>query len=423
MAYLLLAFGLSTGLASLACADLVVSTINFLAAGPEDAAGLLRFDESTGIALSDGDIPPFASPGGPFGATDIAIGPNGAVFVADGFTGSILQFDGTSGNPLASPVGGPAGLFTGVAPTGGLTFTSIAFDAAGRLYAADASLGAIRVYDGPQGAMPGVQVDTLLDSPSVAVANIASLAFDQNGKLLVSDRDGGKIYRVDVDTDIDEVIVEVLGGSFTPVGMVVDDGGSIFVANLFGSSIQKYDTNGGNGQLFANVPLVAGDTDGGSFPSDVIFDRDGNLLVAVLGGNNIVGSGEGRILRFAPSGTLLETLASGLAPVSSIALLDDLLPGDFNGDGVVDTDDYTVWKSQFGDTVTPTRGADANGDGVVDAADYTVWRDTLGATGIASASLAAAISVDAAQVPEPASIGLLLAGLFAWRFRKPWKNT
>lgn len=64
-----------------------------------------------------------------------------------------------------------------------------------------------------------------------------------------------------------------------------------------------------------------------------------------------------------------------------ISFADPLRPllaaGDFNGDGVVDTADYAVWRTTFGST-TDLR-ADANGDGQIDTADYTLWRDSLGA--------------------------------------------
>lgn len=52
------------------------------------------------------------------------------------------------------------------------------------------------------------------------------------------------------------------------------------------------------------------------------------------------------------------------------------IAGDFNGDGCVDTEDYNLWRSDFGSTDSP---ADGNGDGIVNGADYTVWRDHLGA--------------------------------------------
>ncbi|WP_442483264.1 NPCBM/NEW2 domain-containing protein [Aeoliella sp. SH292] len=58
--------------------------------------------------------------------------------------------------------------------------------------------------------------------------------------------------------------------------------------------------------------------------------------------------------------------------------------GDYDRDGVVDQDDYVVWRSQFGGGVRwaadgVVLAADGNLDGVVNLADYTVWRDNLGA--------------------------------------------
>ena len=48
-------------------------------------------------------------------------------------------------------------------------------------------------------------------------------------------------------------------------------------------------------------------------------------------------------------------------------------PGDYDRDGIVEADDYLVWRRSFGQT-GPGRAADGNQDGVVDAADYLVWR-------------------------------------------------
>ncbi|MCA9186355.1 MAG: dockerin type I repeat-containing protein [Pirellulaceae bacterium] len=47
--------------------------------------------------------------------------------------------------------------------------------------------------------------------------------------------------------------------------------------------------------------------------------------------------------------------------------------GDFNGNGIVDAADYTVWKDTFGSS--SILNADANSDGNVEAADYTIWKD------------------------------------------------
>ena len=54
------------------------------------------------------------------------------------------------------------------------------------------------------------------------------------------------------------------------------------------------------------------------------------------------------------------------------AVLTLVRPGDYDADGDVDADDYSVWYTEFG---TSAPDADGNADGVVDAEDYAIWRD------------------------------------------------
>lgn len=89
----------------------------------------------------------------------------------------------------------------------------------------------------------------------------------------------------------------------------------------------------------------------------------------------------------------------------------DALLGDYNGNGMVDAADYTVWADSFGSTTA--LAADSNGDGVVNAADYTVWADNFGNS---TASVGTSV-----VVPEPASLVLVLlgaSGLWARRLNR-----
>ena len=82
------------------------------------------------------------------------------------------------------------------------------------------------------------------------------------------------------------------------------------------------------------------------------------------------------------------------------------LTGDYNGNGVVDAPDYTVWRDSLGQMGSGL-AADGNGDNKIDAADFGVWKSNFGQ----SAPGAGAGSLDGAQVPEPACWLLLLVSM------------
>ncbi|MEQ8847933.1 hypothetical protein [Botrimarina sp.] len=77
-----------------------------------------------------------------------------------------------------------------------------------------------------------------------------------------------------------------------------------------------------------------------------------------------------------------------------------LAPGDYAMEGAVDSADYVVWASAYGDVFAP---ADGNADGLVDGADYTVWRDHLGEVAVEGvlADTDVRFGVDAGAGSEP----------------------
>ena len=87
----------------------------------------------------------------------------------------------------------------------------------------------------------------------------------------------------------------------------------------------------------------------------------------------------------------------------SFAGVGGLLPtGDYNGDGIVDARDYTVWRDSLGST--GNLAADGDNSGTVDQADYDLWRLNFGNHSGSGAGANAA-------VPEPAAIVLAACGL------------
>lgn len=103
----------------------------------------------------------------------------------------------------------------------------------------------------------------------------------------------------------------------------------------------------------------------------------------------------------AESSTSLDNLAIDVFTTPGVSV-----DGDYDGSGVVDADDYSVWTTAYGGA-GPV--ADGNNDGVVNAADYVYWRDRANAA-------PAALSVGV--VPEPGAVQLAwlsgVALLFCW---------
>jgi endonuclease/exonuclease/phosphatase family metal-dependent hydrolase len=94
------------------------------------------------------------------------------------------------------------------------------------------------------------------------------------------------------------------------------------------------------------------------------------------------------------------------------------IAGDYNGNGIVDAADYTVWR----DTLGSMSDLRANGDdtdtsaGVVDAADYDYWKVHFGETSPGAGSRGGGAT---ARVPEPVSQTLVLIGVLMMLLAAP----
>ena len=106
---------------------------------------------------------------------------------------------------------------------------------------------------------------------------------------------------------------------------------------------------------------------------------------------------------------------AGKIDLDNIRTASGLVDGDYNGNGVVDAADYTVWRDSQGQNGADLP-ADGNGDMTVNSSDYSYWKARFANT---SGSGTATSSESSLAIPEPGGIVLglmllLVAGMWRW---------
>lgn len=189
-----------------------------------------------------------------------------------------------------------------------------------------------------------------------------------------------------------------------------------------GLNSNPLEITGGSGQVFSTVRVDPGNldasivihlTDWGATPAAFSislvnemfgFDEASTMRAALLipgVGQTILGGTLGA------AGRTTFNLPA-LNPYALLVVNPDLMPGDYDFNGLVDGNDYQVWRQTYGSQ--SNLSADGNQDGVVNTADYTIWRNNFGSGG-----------GSVSTVPEPSSALLFVvavtAGLAAARRR------
>jgi hypothetical protein len=90
--------------------------------------------------------------------------------------------------------------------------------------------------------------------------------------------------------------------------------------------------------------------------------------------------------------------------------------GDYSDNGIVDAADYVMWRKTLTITGEGLK-ADSNNDNVINQDDYTAWRQNFGHFGLSSSPGSGAVST--ATIPEPRALTLvafaLLVPIRRWR--------
>ena len=162
-----------------------------------------------------------------------------------------------------------------------------------------------------------------------------------------------------------------VSGNAAQTGIWIDNGsGELLEIARIG---QPLEVAPGDARIVESLSLVDSDY---SDPQITPFNDAGQLVF---------------LARFANSAALLLYSPSGI-------------PGDYNGDSVVDSADYTVWRDHLN---TSTNLPNDETPGFVDAGDYTVWKSHFGQ----SEGGGSIVSLHTQNVPEPSGDLLILASL------------
>ena len=102
-------------------------------------------------------------------------------------------------------------------------------------------------------------------------------------------------------------------------------------------------------------------------------------------------------------------------PVDSLLIAQEPWPADFDDNGAVDAEDFSVWRGDFG-LMDVGNGADADFDGDADGDDFLIWQREAGQNHATTQAVVIAEPA-AAQLVMLASIALPLARLSN---RKAW---
>lgn len=241
--------------------------------------------------------------------------------------------------------------------------------------------------------------------------------------------DGGTLFSYDLNADTLTVLHHFGDGDdgSVPVGGLMLNGGTLYgvTEQGGGSGLGTVFSIAVNGTGYQTLhDFTGGDFDGASPVGGLTLVGDKLFGVTREAGPSDLGavfsmstSGAGYELRHAFSGgdgatplagltydgqTLYGTTSEGGLGGGVVYSIDpQAVRGDYNGDGVVDAADYTVWRDTLGST--SQLAADGDFSGTVNQADFDVWANRYGDT-------ASAFGVAA---PEPTGTALCFAAVAA----------